>query len=203
MNQSEPISLPIQLLASLYKNVLVAEGSSAGSARSNPIETGTGQHDQSVQQGSLVDSNIPLHEGSKIEGTSPAHEGSTMESAAVQKDTVVCVGYPAPVLSAAHQALLHAILKACRLEDHQVELIIVSTPFQMDHETISATCGGKNRILFGLEPGDLQLPVHFPAFQVQSFNKVNYLVAPKLESIEQDKSLKLQLWKSLQQLYPA
>lgn len=126
-----------------------------------------------------------------------------MQNAGVQKDTIVCVAYPAPALSTAHHALLKAILRACRLEDQQVELIIASKPFPMDHEMISATFGGKNRILFGLEPGDIKLPVHFPAFQVQSFNKVNYLVAPKLEIIEQDKSFKVQLWKSLQQLYPA
>ncbi len=179
MNQNEPISLPIQILASLYKNVLVDDGSSAESARIKPIETSTGHHVQSVQQ------------------------GSTAGSPAVQKNTIVCVAYPVPALSAAHQALLNAMLKACKLEDQQVELIIVSRPIEMDHETISRTFGSKNRILFGLEPGDLQLPVNFPAFQVQSFNKVNYLFAPKLESIEHDKSLKVQLWKSLQQLYPA
>jgi DNA polymerase III psi subunit len=179
MNQSEPISLPIHILASLYKNTLIADGSSTESAKSNHIEIGSGQHVQSIQQDSIAD------------------------SPAVQKDTVVCVAYPAPALSAAHQALLKAILKACRLEDHQVELIIVTRPFQVNHETISAKFVAKNRLLFGLEPSDLKLPVHFPAFQVQSFNKANYLVAPKLESIEQDKTLKVQLWKSLQQLYPA
>jgi len=57
-------------------------------------------------------------------------------------------------------------------------------------------------ILFGVDPVVMGLPIHFPVFQIQSYQQVQYLHAPSLSELETDKQLKIQLWQKLKQLFP-
>jgi DNA polymerase III psi subunit len=174
MSQSEPIQLPISILSMLYKNVLLEEHQKS-SATTTP------------------DSAADL----KPQPTA----ADVPQPAVSSKDTLVYVQNNAAALSTEHATLLHAIVKACKLSENQVHVVVVDQTVP-DHAAILTKTGAKRVILFGLEPADLDLPLRFPLFQLQLFNKATYMHAPSLERIEQEKPLKIQLWKSLQQLYP-
>lgn len=140
---------------------------------------------------------------SPIENTLPHTTPVSTAQETTQKNTVVVVAYPLEKLSAAHATLINAMLSACRLAENEVEIIPLSRPFPADLEKKITSFNAKKIMLFGLAPSDLRLPVNFPPFQIQAFDQRTYLFVPALEKVEQDKSLKIQLWKCLQQLYPA
>ncbi len=56
-------------------------------------------------------------------------------------------------------------------------------------------------ILFGVPPLSIDLPINFPPFQLQAFNKRTYLYSPALAELEQDKALKGKLWGCLKTLF--
>jgi hypothetical protein len=87
------------------------------------------------------------------------------------------------------------------MELHEVNLICCKSSNCPTYQELNSTLSPKNIIAFGLTPKDIALPMLFPAFQIQSFENVKYTIAPLLEEIEQDKSLKMKLWGTLQQLF--
>jgi hypothetical protein len=56
-------------------------------------------------------------------------------------------------------------------------------------------------LLFGVDTSDLELPFTIPFFQIQNFNSQEYLTAPALKDLLENKNLKKDLWKSLQKLF--
>lgn len=97
---------------------------------------------------------------------------------------------------------LDAIIKACKLNPSEVEVITDKNAIASDYKKISEQFSPESVILFGPSPSAISLPVFFPPFQVHLFQETKYLHAPALETIENDKSLKLQLWQCLKQLFP-
>jgi len=100
------------------------------------------------------------------------------------------------------QTLLEAILSACKLNTTQVKIVgkseINATPLPVlldNHQP-------KKIILFGVDPASIGLPIHFPVFQIQSYQQVQFLHAPSLPELENDKQLKISLWQKLKQLFP-
>jgi hypothetical protein len=95
---------------------------------------------------------------------------------------------------------LTAILKACNIKIQDIELSCLSkgqTYIYNKPENIVY----KKTLLFGVLPEAIALPMRFPFFQIQQFEKTFYLSAPDLTSIEQDKKLKVELWQCLQKLF--
>ncbi|MES2880544.1 MAG: hypothetical protein V4676_00250, partial [Bacteroidota bacterium] len=70
-------------------------------------------------------------------------------------------------------------------------------PLQQKMEQLNAV----TILMFEVEPAKLDLPIHFPQYQVQHFNSRIYLHAPSLTVIESDKALKLKFWNSLKNLF--
>ena len=99
-------------------------------------------------------------------------------------------------------SFLHAIMKACKINTERYSILTNKAPLYKDYQSMHDHFKQKELILFGIEPAAIGLPIHFPHFQVQAFQEVKYLSAPPLEMIEADKTLKMQLWQCLQQLYP-
>ncbi len=95
---------------------------------------------------------------------------------------------------------LASILKACKIEVQDIDLICLTKdqPFTYNHPEGVAY---KKTLLFGVLPEAIALPMRFPHFQIQQFEKTFYLSAPDLSSIEQDKKLKVELWQCLQKLF--
>jgi hypothetical protein len=95
---------------------------------------------------------------------------------------------------------LTSILAACKLSMGDVAIINFQKtdnselPDLIDQES-------KTVLLLGIGPAAIGLPINFPPFQLQSFNKRVYLHAPSLSEIEKDKKLKKQLWDSLKKLF--
>lgn len=97
---------------------------------------------------------------------------------------------------------LDAIIKACKLDPSEVEVITDKNAIASDYKKIGERFSPASVVLFGPSPSAISLPVFFPPFQVQLFQETKYLHAPALETIENDKNLKLQLWQCLKQLFP-
>ena len=157
MNNNSPYILPAELIASLYRDILI--------------------DDQEVQKNEK--------------------NGQHVES----KNTLILVNQTDSQLNEKQSAFLSAILKACKMELHEVNLICCKSSNCPTYQELNSTLSPKNIIAFGLTPTDIALPMVFPAFQIQSCENVKYTIAPLLEEIEQDKSLKMKLWGTLQQLF--
>jgi hypothetical protein len=92
-----------------------------------------------------------------------------------------------------------SVLSACKLS--LADVAIVNVHSLNNPETITETIECRNVLLFGVEPLSIGLPIHFPYFQLQQFNKRTYLSAPPLSEVEADKAVKLNLWNSLKKLF--
>jgi DNA polymerase III psi subunit len=102
----------------------------------------------------------------------------------------------APDSNDTRQTLLQGILDACRIGASDVNII---PAFRQDGDanTLREIYGASFVILFGVEPGDIRLPVYFPHFQPQQHDGVTYLTSPGLTDLQNDKTAKKLLWESL------
>jgi hypothetical protein len=106
-----------------------------------------------------------------------------------------------PFLSDEELQFLTNILGACRLSLADVAIV---NNYSLSLAQLQAAIDSLEPqifILFGVTPEELDLPILFPPFQVQSFNKRTYLSGPSLAQLEQDKTQKQKLWMSLKQLF--
>jgi DNA polymerase III psi subunit len=93
------------------------------------------------------------------------------------------------------------VLTACKLSLADVAIININrVPPSMIHEKLEEM-QSKNILMMGISPADMDLPIHFPAFQLQPFNNRTWLHAPTLKEMESDKGLKMQLWNALKTLF--
>ena len=131
-------------------------------------------------------------------------EPATTENLATSPvDTVVFSQAEGKELPSQQLDFLNNIMKACKLERQDYAIITNKQADFSDYQSTYSRYKQKQLILFGIDPAAIGLPINFPHFQVQSFQQVRYLAAPKLETIEVDKALKMQLWQCLKQLYPS
>jgi DNA polymerase III psi subunit len=93
------------------------------------------------------------------------------------------------------------VLGACELELEDVAIVNWSRLPQKDYQLLLEELHSKTVLLFNLTPIEFGLPLHFPPFQTQEFDRRIYLQAPSLASIEQDVTAKKQLWTALKKLF--
>ncbi len=93
---------------------------------------------------------------------------------------------------------LTSILSACKLT--LADVAIINWHNQGTNKAISELYP-KHVLLFGISPLQFNLPINFPHFQIQNFDKINYLTAPALSVIAKDISVKKELWTSLQKMF--
>ena len=117
------------------------------------------------------------------------------------KEILILVKSDSEVLNEKQSTFLSAILKALKLEFSNINLICSGSNDFGPYLELTKRLIPNKIILFGISPADINLPMHFPLFQIQSFEKIKYLCAPTLEEIESEKSLKMTLWQMLQQLF--
>ena len=92
------------------------------------------------------------------------------------------------------------ILKACQLSMADIALINAArrkesfAEFQKEFQP-------RQVILFGVSQDELGIPLRFPEFQVQAYTGKQFLSAPPLLTIANDKILKSKLWVSLRKLF--
>ncbi len=95
---------------------------------------------------------------------------------------------------------LTSILSACKLSIADVA-IVNRKQTKIDLPEIFFQLKTKTVLLFDVTPLEIGLPINFPQFQIQEFNKQTYLYAPPLQKIANDLTIKKQLWNSLKKLF--
>jgi len=96
---------------------------------------------------------------------------------------------------------LISVLGACRLDLGDIAILNIANAPSVLHRNIQGKFKSAVTILFGLTPGDLEMPVNFPEFQVQAFDNCTFLHTPVLEILETDKVLKSKLWVCLRKIF--
>jgi len=104
---------------------------------------------------------------------------------------------PSPQLS-----LLEAILNACKLKPTEVMIYSKNDTHTTSLNRLLEKHQPQKIILFGVDPAEIGLPIHFPVFQIQQYQQAQYLHAPTFTELENDKQLKIQLWQKLKQMFP-
>jgi DNA polymerase III psi subunit len=118
------------------------------------------------------------------------------------KRLVALVASKQDILPEKELVFLANIMNACKLKNEEYAALPVQESDPKHYLNIKAKYDSPLLLLFGLAPASIELPIHFPAFQPQSFQGIQYLAAPRLDEIENDKALKLQLWQCLKQILP-
>lgn len=118
-----------------------------------------------------------------------------------QKNILVIVSHEKiPFLPDYELHFLTNILAACKLS--MADIAIINQQHCTEDEVKRLVqLQAKTILLFGTEPLSIGLPINFPSFQVQHFDKRTYLHAPSLSEIENDKGLKTKLWNSLKTMF--
>lgn len=96
---------------------------------------------------------------------------------------------------------LQGILNACNLNLEDVAIVNKSTLSTSAYDNWNAHLQSNVILLFGMNPESIGVPLHFPFFQIQSFNNIRFLSSPSLEELENDKLLKSKLWLCLKNLF--
>ena len=105
-----------------------------------------------------------------------------------------------PFLNETEFNLLTSILTACKLSIADVAIVNLESD-KSNPEEITTVLNSKIVLLFDVTPSEINLPINFPHFQVQQFNKRTYLYAPTFSLIEKDKAVKIKLWQALKTIF--
>ena len=98
-------------------------------------------------------------------------------------------------------SFLSNILTACKINISDVAIINWLRTESITPAKIYNEFQVNKVLLFDLSPLDFGLPMNFPVFQNQKFDKRIYLYAPALSELMIDTSAKKQLWDSLKKLF--
>jgi hypothetical protein len=101
-------------------------------------------------------------------------------------------------------AFLTKLLGASKLNMADVAIVnYAAAPIAIDK--LKAQLQPKILLLFGVEPGDIQLPISFPPFKEQPYAGTTYLLTPALGQMNQEteeaKLLKRKLWDCLKRMF--
>ena len=97
--------------------------------------------------------------------------------------------------------LLTGILTACKLNHSNAVTLHANASIKETVTSIKEKYKTNNILLFGIEPIEFGLPITFPHFQIQESDGIQYVSSPALETMLEDKSLKVKLWNSLKQIF--
>lgn len=98
--------------------------------------------------------------------------------------------------------LLIGILGACNLTLADTAIVNLNL-HKINYDELVRTLFPGVILLFGIDQGEIELPLQFPLFQIQQYDNRKLLAAPPLNMLAADVSLKKELWQSLKQLFLA
>jgi hypothetical protein len=96
---------------------------------------------------------------------------------------------------------LLGILSACKLNMDDVGILNINKHPDADYKKLSAELNAEKVFLFGIDAGEINLPLSFPQYQIQQYNGQTYLSAPPLSALQNDKAEKTKLWNCLKQIF--
>jgi hypothetical protein len=212
------IDLNPQLLSALYADVLVETDTIGGPEKTTDDRRPTTDDRQPItdDRRPTTDDRYPVTENRQevTEKKAGTEQGKQQETKNRKPETqpkflgnngkniVVLVRHTeVPFLPDGELAFLTNILSACRLGLGDVAITNVSGMEADGITQVMDGLGAKTVLLFGIAPLETGLPIAFPHFQAQQFNKRTYLYSPTLAEIESDKNVKAKLWASLKNLF--
>jgi len=98
-------------------------------------------------------------------------------------------------------SFLMNILSACNITMADTALVNAYTDENVMYENLIKIFEPTTILFIGTEPQALGFPVQIPMYQVQSYNKQQYLCAPSLQKLSADKEEKKQLWVALKKIF--
>ena len=96
---------------------------------------------------------------------------------------------------------LLGILSACKLNMDDVAILNLVKNKNTGYEMIAKELNAEKVFLFGVEPGEINLPLAFPHYQAQQFKNQLYLFVPPLSHLQHDKIEKTKLWNCLKKIF--
>jgi hypothetical protein len=217
------INLPGFVIADLYRNSLIQpEGADRVPPEASAVAQGL---PKAMPEGGALPqqevANTELHTPPPMEGGGgrpPVTEPVAVPKPVKQEEPVayktlgnnkqqisVVVNCPNDVyVPEADLAFLTKMLGACKLNMADVAIVnYANAPIAIDK--LKTQLQPKYLLLFGVEPGDIQLPISFPPFKEQPYAGTTYLFTPALSQLnletEDAKLLKRKLWDCLKRLF--
>ena len=98
-------------------------------------------------------------------------------------------------------SFLMNILSACNVTMADAALVNSYGNENVVYDTLIKIFTPSTILFIGTEPQSLGFPVQIPMYQVQAYNKQQYLCAPSLQTLSADKEEKKQLWVALKKIF--
>ncbi len=93
------------------------------------------------------------------------------------------------------------VLSACGINMADAALVNIFTDNTINNEQLIHQFAPSVILFLGTEPQSLGFPMQIPLYQVQSYNKQQYLCAPSLQKLASDKDEKKFLWSALKKIF--
>ena len=180
------IDLPAAMVANIYGSALVETGEIA------PLESPA---KPLVNEEAVITPNVEIT-------AAPAETKSPLRSLGENRKNVLILvdSADAVFLNDKDLELLTSILAACKLSLADVA-IVNKSQHSITYKELIGAFAGKVCLLFDIPPSAIDLPVDFPAYQVQPFAGCSFLYGPSLEEMQSNQELKKKLWVSLKRLF--
>jgi hypothetical protein len=136
------------------------------------------------------------HPGEQLPAYSIPHMGENQQQILVMVKDIT-----SKYISDPDFRFLSDILSACKITVDDIALVNFYSLESKNYAHIMKSLHPKAVLLFGISPMEIELPVNFPLFQVQSFRNISFLSSPDLNTIEGDKLVKSKLWLCLKQMF--
>lgn len=201
------IILPDIVIADLYpKSLIQYDGVVTSRPAAQPVEKVEKNEPAPVAQAEPVQQQ-PIISQPIAHATQPQPtETATYKTLGNNKQHItIIVNYSNEVfLPEADLQFLTKMLSACKLNMADVAIVNYATSEPaIDH--LKQQLQPKFILLFGVEPGAIQLPISFPAFKEQAYAGSTFLTTPSLQLLNQEteeaKKLKRQLWECLKKMF--
>lgn len=118
-----------------------------------------------------------------------------------RKVTIIVSDTEALYLADDSLQFLLGIMTACKLSMADIALVNIHHYHDLDYTAVTEQLAAEKVLLFGVGPAQLKLPMQFPDYQVQQYNRQVYLAAPALTFLEKNKEDKKKLWTCLQAIF--
>ncbi|MFN0081684.1 MAG: hypothetical protein ACKVOM_04130 [Ferruginibacter sp.] len=98
-------------------------------------------------------------------------------------------------------SFLMKVLSACGINMADVALVNIFTDSNISNQTLTNQFAPAIILFIGTEPQAIGFPIQIPMYQVQSYNKQQYLCTPSLQKLAGDKEEKKLLWNTLKKIF--
>lgn len=118
------------------------------------------------------------------------------------KNILIVVHYPETAfLPDDHLNFLTKIISACKLSLADVAIINHHHYYGKTFEEITAHFKCNKVLFFAISPKEFGMPIQFPFYQIQSFNKSTFLSSPSLDELLNNASEKRKLWDCMKSIF--